>query len=163
MPKAKDWRTAHRCPVGKGGRIKAQAQKTGVCFQIERVKRNGTKGFITTLHNRATGRRAGYSAKAAEGKACPLTQDPFRADIRPKGSAIRGRLRPAPVGAEEVHPAGSCQEEEAREEEGGQEARGQETWITPSTSISTTLSSIRKRTSAGVWSEFTPGRMPGSS
>ncbi len=88
MPKAKDWRTAHRCPVGKGGRIKAQAQKTGVCFQIERVKRNGTKGFITTLHNRATGRRAGYSAKAAEGKACPLTQDPFRADIRPKGSAI---------------------------------------------------------------------------
>lgn len=85
---AKDWRAAYRCPVGKGGRVKAEAAKSGTCFVIERVKRNGRKGFTTRLHNRASGRPVGYAGPSETGKACPTTQDPFRAAIRPKGAAV---------------------------------------------------------------------------
>ncbi len=88
MAKAKDWRGVHRCPTTPKGAIKVQRARTGTCFVVERVQRNGAKGFITMLHNRATGRRTGYSGATRPGKACPLTQDPFRAEIRPKSAAV---------------------------------------------------------------------------
>ena len=83
---AKDWRQEYRCPTKKG-RVKPQKSKGGTCFVIERVKRDKTEGYTTTLHNRATGRRTAYSAPPKEGKGCPTTQDPFRADIRTKSRA----------------------------------------------------------------------------
>jgi hypothetical protein len=84
----KDWRAAHRCRVGRGGRVTPEKDAGGTCFVIERVKRNGSSGFVTTLHNRATGRRAAYLAPLEPGRNCSTTQDPFRAEIREKGAAV---------------------------------------------------------------------------
>jgi len=84
----KDWRSAYRCATGKGRAVVPDKRARGTCFVVERVRRNGDVGFTTTLHNRATGRRVAYSAPTEPGKGCSVTQDPFRAAIRPKGGAV---------------------------------------------------------------------------
>jgi hypothetical protein len=52
---------------------------TGVCYTVERVQRNGHKGYITAFTSRATGKSAGFSSAPG---ACRKTMDPFQASIR---------------------------------------------------------------------------------
>jgi len=71
-----------RCPAvspdqAKSGRV--------VCYRVERVQRNGQKGFITAFFSRATKHPAGFSAVGA----CKRTMDPFQAAIRPQMAADR--------------------------------------------------------------------------
>lgn len=68
------------CPTN----LKADPKKTGICFRVEKVQRNGHKGYITSFHSRSSGRAAGFSTAPG---ACKRTMDPFQASIRTKARA----------------------------------------------------------------------------
>lgn len=88
MAGKKDWRRGFRCAVGKRGEVQPDKAARGMCFVIERVKRNGHDGFVTAMHNRATGRRVAYSAPSGGPGFCRVTPDPFQAEVRGKGPAV---------------------------------------------------------------------------
>lgn len=69
-----------RCPTN----IKADEKKTGMCYKVERVKRNGHKGYITSYFSRSSGKSAGFATAPG---ACKRTMDPFQASIRTKARA----------------------------------------------------------------------------
>jgi hypothetical protein len=69
-----------QCPTN----LKPDEEKTGMCFKVERIKRNGHKGDITSFTTRSSGRSAGYSTAPG---ACKRTMDPFQASIRTKENA----------------------------------------------------------------------------
>lgn len=71
--------SARLCPTN----LKADARKSGLCFRVERVQRNGDKGYVTSFFSRTSGRSAGFSASSG----CKRTLDPFQAEIRPKKKA----------------------------------------------------------------------------
>lgn len=70
------------CPAN----LKADLKKTGVCFRVERVQRNGRKGYITSFFSRSSGRAAGFATAPG---VCKRTMDPFQASIRPKAQAVK--------------------------------------------------------------------------
>lgn len=78
--KSKKYVPSTQCPTN----LKADEKKTGVCFRVERVKRNGHKGYITSFFTRSSGRPAGFSTAPG---ACKKTMDPFQASIRTKANA----------------------------------------------------------------------------
>lgn len=73
--KAKTVTPALRCPTN----IKADEKKKGLCYSVERVQRNGHKGYITSFHSRSSGKTAGFATVPG---ACKKTMDPFAASIR---------------------------------------------------------------------------------
>lgn len=84
----KNLQHTYRCRPAKGGRIEKERNKSGACFTIERVAQDGRKGFVTVLHNRASGRKVGYAGDPKPGQVCRITPDPFAAAITPKNVAV---------------------------------------------------------------------------
>lgn len=77
---AKKYVPSAQCPT----KLKPDEKKTGMCFNVERVKRNGHKGYITSFTTRSSGKSAGYATAPG---ACKRTMDPFQASIRTKAKA----------------------------------------------------------------------------
>ena len=69
-----------RCPTN----LKADEKKKGLCFKVERVRRDGHKGYITSYFSRSSGKAAGFATTPGP---CKRTMDPFQASIRTKAKA----------------------------------------------------------------------------